>query len=67
MENVLESAFFQNELRYYGLSGDDARLIRSKEGVSVARVCIGESSAMWMMGFGSLTRSAPRLGKRSRR
>lgn len=38
MEHVLDSAFFQEELRFYGLTSKDARLIRSKEGVIVARV-----------------------------
>ena len=38
MEHVLDSTLFQEELRLYGLDGNDVHLIRSKEGVIVARV-----------------------------
>ena len=46
MENVLDSALFQEELRFYGLDGNDVHLIRSKEGVIVARVRWGDGTAV---------------------
>ena len=46
MENVLDSTFFQEELRFYGLDGNDVHLIRSKEGVIVARVRWGDGTAV---------------------
>ena len=46
MENVLDSTLFQEELRFYGLDGNDVHLIRSKEGVIVARVRWGDGTAV---------------------
>ena len=42
----LDSPLFQEELRFYGLSGRGARLIRDKEGVTVARVRRGSGTAV---------------------
>ncbi len=46
MENVWDSSVFQEELRFYGVTGKDARVIRSKEGVIVARVRWGNGTAV---------------------
>ena len=46
MENVLDCTLFQEELCFYGLSSKDAWLIRSKEGVIVARVSWGDGTAV---------------------
>lgn len=46
MNNALDSAIFQQELQYYGLSGEGASLLQSKEGVIVARVRLEDRTAI---------------------
>lgn len=46
MEHALDSAVFLEELRRYSLTRGDARLIRSQEGVTVARVRWGGGTAV---------------------
>ncbi|MBQ9544085.1 MAG: hypothetical protein IJV00_03030 [Clostridia bacterium] len=45
-DNILQTSFFQNELKHYGISGEGAGLIRNKDGVIVARVRRGEKTAV---------------------
>lgn len=45
-EEILESDFFQKELDHYGLKYERVSLIREKDGVIVARVCMNSETAI---------------------